>query len=58
MPKLHEGHEYEFRVMAENALGKSDPLVTDSTTVARDPFGTPGKPGKVSDFLSIYLKVK
>lgn len=46
VPKLHEGHEYEFRVMAENALGRSDPLVTDSTTVAKDPYGTPGKPGK------------
>lgn len=47
VPKLHEGHEYEFRVSAENALGRSDPLVTDTTVVAKDPFGTPGKPGKV-----------
>uniref|UniRef100_A0A7E4VU92 non-specific serine/threonine protein kinase n=1 Tax=Panagrellus redivivus TaxID=6233 RepID=A0A7E4VU92_PANRE len=46
VPKLHEGHEYEFRVSAENALGRSDPLVTDNTTVAKDPYGTPGKPGK------------
>lgn len=32
--------------MAENALGRSDPLVTDSTTIARDAHGTPGKPGR------------
>lgn len=46
MPKLHEGHEYEFRVSAENALGRSDPLVTDSLILIKDPFGIPGKPGK------------
>uniref|UniRef100_A0AC34GPF1 Twitchin n=1 Tax=Panagrolaimus sp. ES5 TaxID=591445 RepID=A0AC34GPF1_9BILA len=44
--KLHDGEEYEFRVCAENALGRSDPLITDSTVVAKDPYGTPGKPGK------------
>uniref|UniRef100_A0A1I7S352 non-specific serine/threonine protein kinase n=1 Tax=Bursaphelenchus xylophilus TaxID=6326 RepID=A0A1I7S352_BURXY len=44
--KLHEGHEYEFRVSAQNVLGVSDPLVTDNTTIAKDAFGTPGKPGK------------
>ncbi|GMT25440.1 hypothetical protein PFISCL1PPCAC_16735 [Pristionchus fissidentatus] len=44
VPKLTEGHEYEFRVMAENAFGRSDPLNTDSPVLAKDPFGTPGKP--------------
>ncbi|KAI6175533.1 hypothetical protein M3Y97_00699600 [Aphelenchoides bicaudatus] len=44
--KLHEGHSYEFRVMAQNALGVSDPLNTDGPITAKDPFGTPGKPGK------------
>jgi len=44
--QLQEGHEYEFRVMAENALGRSDPLVTDKPVMAKDPFGTPGRPGK------------
>lgn len=39
VPKLHEGHEYEFRVMAENALGRSDPLVTDKPVLVKDPFG-------------------
>lgn len=44
--KLEEGHEYEFRVMAENVNGRSDPLTTDAAVLAKDPFGTPGKPGK------------
>ena len=46
MPKLTEGHEYEFRVSAENAFGRSDPLNTDKPTLAKDPFGVPGQPGK------------
>lgn len=50
--KLVEGKEYEFRIMAENAIGRSDPLVTDSAIKAKDPFGTPGKPGRptITDF--------
>lgn len=31
---------------AENAFGRSDPLNTDSSVLAKDPFGTPGKPGR------------
>uniref|UniRef100_A0AC34RIM6 Twitchin n=1 Tax=Panagrolaimus sp. JU765 TaxID=591449 RepID=A0AC34RIM6_9BILA len=60
VPKLHEGHEYEFRVSAENALGRSDPLVTDDTVVAKDPFGTPGKPGKpqVTDHDVDHIDIK
>ncbi|KJH43663.1 fibronectin type III domain protein [Dictyocaulus viviparus] len=46
VPKLVEGHEYEMRVMAENAFGRSDPLCTSSPILAKDPFGVPGKPGK------------
>ncbi|OZC09937.1 hypothetical protein X798_03043 [Onchocerca flexuosa] len=42
--KLAEGHQYEFRVMAENANGRSDPLNSDSSVLAKDPFGVPGKP--------------
>ncbi|KHJ84916.1 fibronectin type III domain protein, partial [Oesophagostomum dentatum] len=48
VPKLVEGHEYEFRVMAENAFGRSDPLNTTEPVLAKDPFGVPGKPGQVS----------
>ena len=36
--KLKEGHEYEFRVMAENANGLSEPLVTDQGVVVKNPF--------------------
>ena len=36
--KLKEGHEYEFRVMAENVNGLSEPLVTDKATLVKNPF--------------------
>ena len=36
--KLKEGHEYEFRVMAENANGLSEPLVTDKGVLVKNPF--------------------
>ncbi|CDW52538.1 protein unc g; protein unc f; protein unc d; prot ein unc b; protein unc a [Trichuris trichiura] len=42
--KLTEGHSYEFRVMAENAFGRSEPLATTRPVVAKDPFGPPSKP--------------
>lgn len=45
VPKLQEGHEYEFRVIAENAFGRSDPLTTEEPVLAKDPFSAPGKPG-------------
>lgn len=41
--KLQEGHSYMFRVMAQNALGVSDPLETEDAVLAKDPFGVPGK---------------
>ena len=36
---LEEGQEYEFRVMAVNENGESEPLVTESGVVAKHPFG-------------------
>ncbi len=39
---LDEGVEYEFRVMAENAMGVSEPLVTTSAIKAKHPFGKRG----------------
>ena len=36
--KLKEGHEYEFRVMAENANGVSEPLVAEKATLVKNPF--------------------
>ena len=35
---LKEGTEYIFRVMAQNAIGKSEPLVSDGV-VAKSPYG-------------------
>ncbi len=36
--KLKEGHEYEFRVMAENINGLSEPLVTEKGVLVKNPF--------------------
>lgn len=36
---LNEGKDYMFRVKAVNAEGESDPLVTESATTAKNPFG-------------------
>ena len=38
LTKLKDGHEYEFRVMAENANGVSEPLVTDRPVLVKNPF--------------------
>lgn len=46
VPKLKEGEEYEFRVMAENTMGTSEPLLTTSPVVAKDPYSPPGSPGQ------------
>lgn len=35
---LEDGKRYEFRVMAENANGTSDPLVSDEPVKAKWPF--------------------
>lgn len=39
------GKEYEFRVIAENQYGQSDPAVTVDPIRARYPFDPPGPPG-------------
>ena len=36
---LDEGQEYEFRVMAENANGISEPLETEKPIIPKHPFG-------------------
>ncbi len=36
---LEEGHQYKFRVMAENAHGQSIPLETGLPIVAKNPYG-------------------
>lgn len=42
---LQEGHEYQFRVKAVNDEGESEPLETDGTIFAKNPYDIPGKPG-------------
>lgn len=36
---LNEGKDYMFRVKAVNSEGESEPLVTESATTAKNPFG-------------------
>lgn len=36
---LEVGQEYEFRVMAENPMGVSEPLLTTKAIKARHPYG-------------------
>lgn len=41
VPRLLEGTTYEFRISAENLQGRSDPLTTDHSIVAKNQFGKP-----------------
>ncbi len=43
---LDVGTEYEFRVMAENVMGPSEPLLTKEAIKAKHPFG---------EYLFVYL---
>lgn len=42
VPKLKEGQSYEFRVMAENAIGISEPIEVEAPVVAKNPYDIPG----------------
>ena len=43
--RLKEGERYEFRVMAENAIGASPPLDTGGLAfLAKNPYDAPGAP--------------
>lgn len=44
---LTPGNEYKFRVSAVNAEGESEPLVTDQSIIAKNPFDEAGKPENV-----------
>jgi len=39
------GRDYEFRVMAENQYGTSDPVMTEEPIKAKHSFNVPGAPG-------------
>ena len=45
--KLREGQEYVFRVMAENSVGRSTPLESDSVT-PKHPFSKLERPPQQS----------
>ena len=44
---LEEGEEYLFRVTANTDEGPSEPLVADTATLAKNPWGPPGPPRKL-----------
>ncbi|CAF4285402.1 unnamed protein product, partial [Adineta steineri] len=46
IPSLLDGHEYDFRVMAMNENGTSEPLRSSSSIIAQLPFKPPGSPGQ------------
>lgn len=54
--------KYKFRVRAKNKEGESDPLETEDTILAKNPYDEPGKPGKPDivdyDNKSVSLKWK
>ncbi len=37
--ELEKGKKYNFRVKAKNMYGISDPVTTDKSTLAKNPFG-------------------
>ena len=60
VPKLIEGHEYEFRIMAENSQGLSEPLKTDKPIKAKAQFTVPDRPGQpeLVDSDRTFIKIK
>lgn len=42
---LNESFEYEFRIIAINKTGKSEPSSISSTVLAKDPYDPPAAPG-------------
>lgn len=42
---LIDGNSYEFRIVAENAAGVSEPSIPTQSFIAKDPWDKPGPPG-------------
>jgi predicted phage tail protein len=57
---LVPGQEYQFRVVAVNDEGDSDPLTTDKPITAKNPFDEPGKPGtpEITDYDNVSVDLK
>ena len=58
IPKLKEGHEYDFRVIAENQNGEGEPLETSEATLAKNPFDAPGAPKNLECLSRSYTHVE
>ena len=56
---LNEGSTYMFRVKAVNSEGESEPLETDTMTLAKNPFDPPGPPidVKIDDYDKKWVKL-
>ena len=55
---IQAGNEYEFRVFAVNAQGRSIPLPTDEPITPRALYDVPGKPGRPSAMDADYTFIK
>lgn len=57
---LEPNHKYQFRVKAVNEEGNSDPLETDDTILAKNPFDVPAAPGlpEITDWDEHSAKLK
>lgn len=57
---LEPNKRYNFRIKANNAEGASEPLETDRSTLAKNPFDPPGPPGlpKIDDYDSTFVVLK
>jgi len=42
---LMEGQSYQYRVIAENRVGRSEPSALSATVLAKDPWDKPAAPG-------------
>ena len=58
IPKLKEGHEYDFRVIAENQNGEGEPLETSQTTQAKNPFDASSPPKNLECLSRSYNHVE
>ncbi|XP_069132542.1 twitchin-like isoform X10 [Argopecten irradians] len=60
VPKLQEGHDYKFRVMAVSDNGESEPLETEEPVTAKNPFDEPFPPGQpqVADQNRDHITIK
>lgn len=56
---LQPGHKYKFRVRAVNKQGKSEPLINNTSILAKNPFDAPGAPGlpEIKDYDADFVEL-